>query len=171
MTVGSTAAEVSDRVRLARVALKAAVASGDVVRGAAGVGVRRVTGDAGGLLVGVMATAQADGRYEIDLRLVARLVPLAALGEEIRKRVIAAARRSGLDGQLGNVNVEFVDLQAVDCALADAAPIAPEPTPVSAAAQGAAVPGDGPATVTPDAAPTESRPSIDQPSPPPGESL
>lgn len=165
MNVNTPGADVSDRVRLARVALKAAVASVDVVRGDAGTGVPRVTRDAAGLLVGVTAIAQADGRYEVDLRLVARLVPLAALGAQVRERVTAAARRGGLDDQLGNVNIEFVDLQTADDTVADAAPIGQEPTPLGTMTPGDVLPGNASATVTPDAPPTESLPSVDQPPP------
>jgi hypothetical protein len=165
MNLDSAGADVSDRVRLARVALKAAVASADVVRGDAGVGVPRVTRDAVGLLVGVTAIAQADGRYEVDLRLVARLVPLAALGAQVRERVTAAARRGGLDDQLGNVNVEFVDLQTADDTVADAAPIEQEPMPLGTTKPGEVLAGDASATLTPDAPSTQSMPSVDQPPP------
>lgn len=100
----------SDRVRLARLALEAALTVPDVFRGNAGSGVRRVTACTSGVLVGVAATAQADGRYSIDLRLVARPVPLRPLADEVRGRVQRAAARVGLDRLLGEVNVEFSDL-------------------------------------------------------------
>lgn len=71
----------------------------------------RVTADpASGPLIGVSAMAQSDDRYAIDLSLVADMVPLPALAEEVRARV-----RSGADGErlgdvLGAVNVEFASL-------------------------------------------------------------
>ncbi len=96
------------RVRLARLALASALRLPDVVGGEAGPAGLRVTADApGGLLRGVSVTAQADGRYAVDLRLVVAMVPLAALADEVRRRVQASAERERLDGELGVVNVEF----------------------------------------------------------------
>jgi hypothetical protein len=100
----------SDRVRLARVALGAALALPEVIRGDAGPDAQRVTADTTGMLIGVTAIAQADGRYSIDLRLVARLVPLLPLADAVRDRVHRAAARAQLDELLGQVNVEFSDL-------------------------------------------------------------
>lgn len=101
----------SPRVRLARLALDAAQAVPDVLGTEAGLHGVRVTADpSAGLLRGVSVTAQADGRYTVDLSLVARMVPLVALGEEVRRRVQASARRDGLADQLGTVNVEFARL-------------------------------------------------------------
>ena len=100
----------SDRVRLARVALAAALALPEVIRGDAGPDGQRVTADTTGMLIGVMAIAQADGRYSIDLRLVARMVPLLPLADAVRARVHRAAARAEFDVLLGEVNVEFSDL-------------------------------------------------------------
>lgn len=105
-----SADQPTDRVRLARTALQAALAVPDVVRGEAGGGVPRVTLDVTGRLDGVLAIARPDGRYTLELRLVARLVPLHALAEAVRARVQTAAARAGLDASLGEVNVEFADL-------------------------------------------------------------
>ncbi len=58
-------------------------------------------------LVGVSATAQADGRYAVDLSLVANMVPLPELAEEVRDRVRTRARGEQLEDVLGTVNVEF----------------------------------------------------------------
>jgi hypothetical protein len=108
--LSGSADAASDRVRLARVALGAALALPEVIRGDAGLGARRVTEDTSSVLIGVMAIAQADGRYSIDLRLVARLVPLLPLADAVRERVHRAAARAQLDVLLGEVNVEFADL-------------------------------------------------------------
>lgn len=98
----------SPRVPLARLALEAALALPDVVGADAGPHGLRVTVDApAGLLRGVSVTAQADGRYAVDLCLTARMVPLVALSEEIRSRVEAAARRAGLADRLDAVSVDF----------------------------------------------------------------
>jgi hypothetical protein len=110
MASSQLADEPTARVRLARAALQAALAVPGVVRGEAGGGVPRVTLDATGRLDGVLAVAQPDGRYAIELRLVARLVPLQALAEAVRARVRTAAARAELDASLGEVDVEFADL-------------------------------------------------------------
>jgi len=100
----------SDRVRLAQVALAAALAVPDVVRAEAGAGLPRLTAGGPELLIGVSATAQADGRYAIDLRLIARLAPLRPLADHVREGVQAAAARAGLAAALGSVDVEFADV-------------------------------------------------------------
>jgi len=104
------AEEPTERVRLARTALLAALAVPGVVQGDAGGNVPRVTVDASGRLDGVLAVAQPDGRYEIQLRLVTELVPLIALAETVRGRVRSAAERAGLGASLGEIDVEFADL-------------------------------------------------------------
>ena len=102
------AAAESPRVELARVALEAALALPDVVEADAGPHGVRVTADrVRGVLRGVSVTADGEGRYAVDLRLVAVMVPLVPLAEEIRRRVRMRAARAGLDEQLGAVNVEF----------------------------------------------------------------
>ncbi len=109
LAMPGSASPPSERVRLARVALAGALGVPDVVRGESGVGVARVvTADGSELLAGVSAIAQSDGRYAIDLRLIARLVPLWPLAEHVRARVQAAAARAGLAAVLGSVDVEFV---------------------------------------------------------------
>jgi len=135
---------VSDRVRLARLALQAALVVPDVLGAEAGVHGVRVTADPpAGPLRGVSVIAQADGRYAVDLRLVAGMVPLVALGEEVRRRVQASAGRDGLADRLGTVNVEFARLlppdearREIEDARAAAAPAAPPPAvlPVATAA-------------------------------------
>jgi hypothetical protein len=96
-------------VRLARLALEAALAAPNVVGAEAGLGGMRVIADpAGGVLRGVSVTADGGGRYAVDLCLVACVVPLVALGEEVRRRVQASAQRHGLEDQLSTVGVEFV---------------------------------------------------------------
>jgi hypothetical protein len=97
----------SPRVPLARLALKAALGLSDVLAGEPDAAGLRVTSDpSAGLLRGVSVTAQADGRYEVDLRLVTRVVPLLPLGKEVRRRVRERARLDGLADQLGTVSVE-----------------------------------------------------------------
>jgi hypothetical protein len=55
----------------------------------------------------VAVIAQPDGRYEIDLCLVAEIVPLLTLGEEVRARLQARAARQRLASQIGSVRVHF----------------------------------------------------------------
>ncbi len=98
----------SPRVRLARLALEAALAAPNVVGADAGLSGVRVSADpVGGVLRGVSVTADGGGRYAVDLRLVACMTPLVPLGEEVRRRVEASAQRSGLADQLSTVSVEF----------------------------------------------------------------
>lgn len=98
----------SPRVALARAALEAALAVPGVVAGDAGPQGLRVTHDPGiGALPGVSVTAEAGGRYAVDLRLVACLVPLVPLGELVRRGVQTSAQRHGLADRLGEVNIEF----------------------------------------------------------------
>ena len=98
----------SSRVRLARLALEAALAVPNVVAAEAGLhGMRVITDPAGGVLRGVSVTADGGGRYAVDLCLVACLAPLVPLGEEVRRRVQASAQRNGLADQLSTVSVEF----------------------------------------------------------------
>ena len=101
------------RARLARAALDAArslpqVAGG--VRGAQGVW---ATADADGLLEGVTAVARVDGRYDVELHLVAQwpIGSLYALADEVRGRVARAADRSGLADTVGEVSVSFEDVR------------------------------------------------------------
>ena len=109
----SAAVAASPRTTLARVALEAALAVPDVVAGEAGTRGLRVTADpAGQLLRGVSVTAERDGRFTVDLLLVARVTPLVPLGETVRRRIFASARRHGLAGDLAAVNVEFAQLLA-----------------------------------------------------------
>ncbi len=95
-------------MRLARVALQAALGVPDVVAAEPGLeGVRVSSDPVGGVLRGVSVTADGGGRYAIDLRLVACVAPLVPLGEEVRRRVQAGAQRSGLADQLSTVSIEF----------------------------------------------------------------
>jgi hypothetical protein len=75
----------------------------------------RVTADpTSGPLIGVSATAQSDGRYAIDLSLVADMVPLPALAEEVRSGVRRRADGEQLGAVLGAVNVEFASVATAE---------------------------------------------------------
>ena len=108
MTVGG-----SPRVGLARLALEAAASVPGVLGAEAGADGLRVTADPPGEpLRGVSVVAQAQGRYSVDLRLIAGLVPLLELGAEVRRRVQERAAIAGLGDYLGDVNVEFALVEA-----------------------------------------------------------
>ncbi len=127
-----------------------------------------------GVLRGVSVVAQRDGRYSVDLCLVAELVPLPALGDRIRSAVQERARREGMEEQLGTVTVRFAGVVSPeevatpvvndneDGPAAAGGPVAggPVPPPTGAATRPAQPPvSDSPiADVTTPAA-TESTPS------------
>lgn len=99
----------SVRVCVARAALRAALGVPGVLGADSGPSGLRLTADPpSGPLFGVLATAQADGRYAVDLSLVAEMVPLPELAEEVRGRVRTRARVEQLEDVLGSINVEFV---------------------------------------------------------------
>jgi hypothetical protein len=131
----SAAGPVSDRVRVARVALAAALE----VDGVAAAHVPALgppsTQSSGGRVEGVTAVAGEGGRYEVGLHLVARPVPLHPLGERVRRRVVGAVARAGLAERLGPVSVFFEDLaapsRAVDHAAPDTGPAEPDAGPAT----------------------------------------
>jgi hypothetical protein len=105
----------SVRVRAARAALEAALATPGVLGSDSGPSRGRVTADPdSGPLIGVLVTAQSDGRYAVDLSLVADMVPLPALAEEVRTRVRRRVDGEVLGDVLGVVNVEFAYVVTAD---------------------------------------------------------
>lgn len=148
----STASVASPRVALACLALEAALAVPEIVAGEAGIHNLRVTVDpAGRWLRGVSVIAERDGRYAVDLCLVARMTPLIPLAEAVRRRVIASSARQGLADQVGSINVEFARVLApgedwpvaVTGSLAADAVESP-PAAVAHAPRGSGLPGDRP---------------------------
>ena len=101
----------SARVRLAHLALESAEKVPGVVGTDAGPGALCVTADPEyGVLRGVSVIASADGRYEINLCLNAKLVPLLELGEAVASAVGRRVKREGLGAFLGEVHVEFAQV-------------------------------------------------------------
>ena len=101
----------SPRVRLAHLALDAALNVAGVQGADAGPSGLCVTGDPPGEpLRGVSVIAQPGGRYTVDLCLIAGIVPLIELAAEVRRRVHARVAREGLGDQLGDVNVQFSEV-------------------------------------------------------------
>lgn len=151
----------SVRVRLARAALQAALAVPGVLGSDPGQNEVRLTDDpSSGLLVGVSVTAQADDRYTVDLALIADMVPLPELAEQVRTRVQERARRQRLKDALGSINVEFASVvtpEELAAAAAEeaeearaveelAATVAAEATAAGAAATERAAAGSGETT-------------------------
>lgn len=103
----------SPRSRLARVALHAVMRLDEVGHGVAGPQRVWATIDAGELLRGVVAAARPDGRFDLELHLVAQwpVGPLDELADRARARVQREARRAGLDDVLGAVAVAFEDVR------------------------------------------------------------
>ena len=100
------------RSRLARVALEAATALPEVAAGVRGRHRVWTTADAGEILAGVVAAARPDGRFDVELHLVAQwpFGSLFALADQVRARVRRAAARVDLDGLLGQITVAFEDV-------------------------------------------------------------
>jgi len=59
---------------------------------------------------GVSCVVEPGGRYEVTVRVVAEPVPMPALADGLRERVVDAARAAGLDDELGSVTVIVGDL-------------------------------------------------------------
>jgi hypothetical protein len=112
----------SIRVRVARAALRAALEVTGVLGSDPGpAGVRVTTDPVSGPLIGVSATAQSDGRYAVDLSLVAGMVRLPALAEEVRAAVRKRVDGEQLEDVLGAVNVEFAHVVTAEESAAIAA--------------------------------------------------
>lgn len=97
-------------MELARLALGEALATNGVIGAVEGPRGFWVTVADGERLGGVTALALSDGRYEVALHLVSRLlVPLHPLAERIRLRIERAAAEAGLADVLGPIEIAFED--------------------------------------------------------------
>lgn len=103
----------SERGTLARIALAASLAQGDVVGTAVGPKGVWVTEVEGERLPGVVAVAQANGTYALELHLIVRPVPLYELAERIRERIIRSAEQIRLGDVLGSIDVSIEDIELV----------------------------------------------------------
>jgi hypothetical protein len=103
--------EPTPRARLARVAVRAARSVDGVVETRGGPGGTHITDCGGELLPGVSATAARNGRFDLELRLVVRAVPLHELAERVRGRVASAARQADLADRLGPVSLYIDDVE------------------------------------------------------------
>lgn len=70
---------------------------------------RWVTREGAKTIRGVLAVAQPDGRYELQLHLIVAWPPepLEHLGDEVRRRIRAAAKRAGREDQLGDIKIHI----------------------------------------------------------------
>jgi hypothetical protein len=101
----------SPRVRLARAAHAAALASPDVAATGRGPGASHVTRDGPDVLEGVTAAAVPGGHIDVALTLVATYGPsLQEAAQRVRDAVAAAAAREGLAARLGAVDVHVADV-------------------------------------------------------------
>lgn len=119
-SLAQTVARGSARLLLARLALRAASEVPSVLGTDSGPQRLRVVADPPELLRGVSVTAEGDGRYAVDLCLVAGMVPLHALAEDVRERVRSYAKRERLESELGTINVEFATVMSEEEATAAA---------------------------------------------------
>ncbi len=99
----------SDRVRLAGVALTAALGVPGVLAAQTDpLGTRVTETSAGERLEGVSCVAAPAGGYDVSLRLICGLVALQTLGERIRAAVMRAGVIAGITVQ--SVSVHFAEL-------------------------------------------------------------
>lgn len=103
-------APVSARLRIARVALEAALAVDGVVGGYDGPLGLRTTRDGVERLVGVVAAADASGGYSVTLYLIVGPVPLEPLARRIRAAVGARIAVAGLGDELAQLDIVFEDI-------------------------------------------------------------
>lgn len=108
----TTVAPGSARVRLAALALEAARAVDGVLAADVGPHATHITTSGSITVLGVLVVAEPEGRYSIDLGLQARLVPLGALADAVRARVVRSVTRAGLADLIGAVSVTFHDVAA-----------------------------------------------------------
>lgn len=100
----------SERMRLARSALSAALGVPGVVRADAGTAGRFITAGGGERVEGVLCVAAPEGGYELSLRLVCHLVSLPTLGQRVQRAVQATGRRLG--ATIVSVSVHVADVLA-----------------------------------------------------------
>jgi len=101
---------VSERERLATVALQVARATAGVAGSDAGPAGLHRTRVGSAVLDGVAVIAEREGRFSVELSLVALPVPLHPLASAVRERLSTAAVAAGLGAQLGTIDVEFTDV-------------------------------------------------------------
>ncbi len=95
-------------MKLARLAVQAAVAVPGVA--APHRSPMHRTADSATTAEGVLVVAQSGERYSVSLHLVARPVPLEALGRLVRSEVEVQVAQAGLADALGTLTVRFEDI-------------------------------------------------------------
>lgn len=119
-STGAVAGGESDRMKIARLAIRAATRHPGVVQ--AWSGPLASTADARARVDGVVVAAEAEGAFSVSLRLVALPVALPALMREVQAAVRRASERAGLGQRVGSVSVRVEDV--VQRALEAAGPAA-----------------------------------------------
>jgi uncharacterized alkaline shock family protein YloU len=110
---GALLPQVSERVRIARLAHAAVTAAPGVARLDAGSNRTFVAADPAGPLEGVSAAARADGRYDVAIALVASYgTSLHGLADVLRDRVQGRAAEAGLGTLVGAIDVHVEDVEA-----------------------------------------------------------
>lgn len=100
----------SDRVRLAHLALDAALAVDGVHAADAGPRGMHLTVSGASVVRGVRVAAEPGGRYSVDLGLRARMVALPALADAVRARIARSAQIAGSEDLVGSISVTFHDV-------------------------------------------------------------
>jgi hypothetical protein len=103
-------ARPSDRVRLTRAARDAALRVPGVVATDTGPMGLYLTMAGGERLEGIICAAATDGGYDISVRVIAGLVSLPDLSEQITAAIARAAGRVGVS--CSSVSIHFADLLA-----------------------------------------------------------
>jgi hypothetical protein len=103
-------ARPSDRVRLTRAARDAALRVPGVVATDTGPMGLYLTMAGGERLEGIICAAATDGGYDISVRVIAGLVSLPDLSEQITAAITRAAGRLGVS--CSSVSIHFADLLA-----------------------------------------------------------
>lgn len=106
----STQIVTTPREEIARLAFEAAARTRGVVGPAFDPDRRWSTRYGDTMLPGVVCLPIASGGYSVELHLVASLVPLLALADEVRERVERALSSGGLVSEVRQIDVAFEDI-------------------------------------------------------------
>lgn len=103
--------QATERMLVAKAAIDAALDEAGVIRGHDGGDGRYATLVGRERLAGVVVAALRDGRYSVDLYLIAALVALGPLAERVRAAVLRGVEGIGLASILGPVDITFLAVE------------------------------------------------------------